>query len=116
MSPPGFAHSDLMPADRPAARVAGAALAGASAVAPGPVTLDTLSTGVPAVVREVSAPAAAPEWAQWLDEIGFIPGERVMVMARSVPGGDPLVVRVGNSTFALRRAEAACIGLEPAAR
>lgn len=105
-----------MPADRPAAWVTGAALAGAPAVAVVPVTLDSLPTGVPAVVREVWAPAAAPEWAQWLDEIGFIPGERVMVMARSVPGGDPLVVRVGNSTFALRRAEAACIGLEPAAR
>ncbi|MDZ7590058.1 MAG: FeoA family protein [Rubrivivax sp.] len=81
-----------------------------------PLTLDTLATGVPGVVRAVSAPAAAPEWAQWLDEIGFFPGESVMIMARGIPGGDPLVVRVGNSTFALRRAEAACIGLEPATR
>jgi ferrous iron transport protein A len=32
-----------------------------------------------------------------------------MVMNRALPGGDPLVVRVGNSTFALRRVEAACI-------
>jgi len=77
-------------------------------------TLDALATGVAAVVQAVAAPAQAPEWAQWLDEIGFIPGERVMVTARGVPGGDPLVVRVGNSTFALRRAEAACIHLEPA--
>jgi ferrous iron transport protein A len=79
-------------------------------------TLDALAAGVPAVVRSVTAPATAPEWAQWLDEIGFFPGERVMVMARGLPGGDPLVVRVGNSTFALRRAEAACIALEPGAR
>ena len=79
-----------------------------------PVTLDALATGVAAVVQAVATPAQAPEWAQWLDEIGFIPGERVMVTARGVPGGDPLVVRVGNSTFALRRAEAACIHLEPA--
>ena len=78
-------------------------------------TLDDLPTGVPAVVLAVNAPAAAPEWGQWLDEIGFFPGERVMVMARGVPGGDPLVVRVGNSTFALRRAEAACIRIEPPA-
>ena len=77
-------------------------------------TLDTLATGVAAVVRAVTAPVQAPEWAQWLDEIGFIPGERVMVTARGVSGGDPLVVRVGNSTFALRRAEAACVHLEPA--
>ena len=81
-----------------------------------PVTLDALATRVPAVVRSVTAPATTPEWGQWLDEIGFFPGERVMVMARGIPGGDPLVVRVGNSTFALRRAEAACITLEPPAR
>ena len=30
-------------------------------------------------------------------------------MARGLPGGDPLVVRIGQSTFALRRAEAACV-------
>jgi len=87
-----------------------------AAAAAGSFTLDALATGVVAVVQSVAAPAAAPEWAQWLDEIGFFPGERVMVMARGIPGGDPLVVRVGNSTFALRRAEAACIALEPQAR
>ena len=32
-----------------------------------------------------------------------------MVMTRALPGGDPLVVRVGSSTFALRRVEAACV-------
>ncbi|MDO8419189.1 MAG: FeoA family protein [Rubrivivax sp.] len=78
-------------------------------------TLDTSPIGRPAVVQAVTAPAAAPEWGPWLDEIGFFPGERVMVMARGLPGADPLVVRVGNSTFALRRAEAACVRLEPAA-
>ena len=52
---------------------------------------------------------AAPEWGRWLEEIGFIPGERVTLMARGMPGGDPLMVRVGDSTFALRRAEAACV-------
>ena len=93
-----------------------ARLVNGAAAGSAPFTLDALTTGVPAVVRAVTAPTTAPEWAQWLDEIGFFPGERVMVMARGIPGGDPLVVRVGNSTFALRRAEAACIALEPAAR
>lgn len=74
-------------------------------------TLDAWPTGQAAVVAAVGARADAPEWAQWLEEIGFIPGERVTVMARGLPGGDPLVVRVGNSTFALRRAEAACVVL-----
>ena len=42
-------------------------------------------------------------------EIGFLPGERVRVVARSLGGGDPLAVRVGGSTFALRRREAALV-------
>jgi ferrous iron transport protein A len=60
-------------------------------------------------VSAVTVPAHAPEWARWLEEIGFIPGERVTLLARGLLGGDPLVVRVGTSTFALRLAEAACI-------
>ncbi|MHB1214864.1 MAG: FeoA family protein [Thiobacillus sp.] len=64
-------------------------------------------------VKRVNAPAHAPEWQDWLQEIGFIAGERVMVMARAQPGGDPLVVRVGSSTFALRIAEAACVEITP---
>lgn len=72
-------------------------------------TLDRLPIGQMCTVHDVRAPADAPEWAQWLEEIGFIAGERVTLMARGMPGADPLVVRVGLSTFALRRAEAACI-------
>ncbi|WP_084153793.1 FeoA family protein [Simplicispira psychrophila] len=42
-------------------------------------------------------------------EIGFLPGERLRVVARSFPGGDPLAVRVGRTTFALRRREAGLV-------
>lgn len=72
-------------------------------------TLELASIGHALVVQQVHASPAAPEWARWLEEIGFIVGEQVMLMARGLPGGDPLVVRVGQSTFALRRAEAACV-------
>lgn len=75
--------------------------------------LDDLALERSARVLRVTAPAGAPEWAAWLAEIGFLPGERVAILARGRPGGDPLVVRVGDSTFALRRAEAACIEVEP---
>ncbi len=78
---------------------------------PPPQPLDTLPLRVPATVANVSSPPGAPEWPRWLAEIGFLPGEQVSVLARGVPGGDPLVVRVGDSTFALRRAEAACIAV-----
>lgn len=76
------------------------------------VTLDHALIGQSFTVREVVASPGAPEWASWLEEIGFVAGERVTLMARAMPGGDPLVVRVGLSTFALRRAEAACIRVE----
>jgi ferrous iron transport protein A len=79
------------------------------------IPLDELALHQAAQVLELRAPAAAPEWARWLAEIGFIPGERVMLLARGRPGGDPLVVRIGDSTFALRRAEAVCIRVEVAA-
>jgi ferrous iron transport protein A len=54
------------------------------------------------------------ERARQLEEIGFLPGEQVSVMTRALPGGDPMVVRVGLSTFALRAAEAACIEVHAA--
>ena len=49
-------------------------------------------------------------------ELGFVPGEQVRVVAESFPGGDPMAVRVGNSTFALRRHEAMWVevsGVQP---
>jgi ferrous iron transport protein A len=76
------------------------------------LTLDALALNKPMTVAAVQAPEAMPEWARWLEEIGFIPGESVTLLARGVPGGDPLMVRVGSSTFALRRAEAACVLVE----
>ena len=60
-------------------------------------------------VDAVLAPASTPEWAGQLQDIGFLAGEQVAVIARGLPGGDPLVVRVGMSTFALRVVEAACV-------
>ena len=39
-----------------------------------------------------------------------------MLITRGLPGGDPLVVRIGQSTFALRRAEAACVRVAAADR
>ena len=76
-----------------------------------PLTLAQALTGQPHRVRTLLAPAHAPEWQQWLEELGFVSGEHVSVLARALPGQDPLVVRVGQSTYALRRAEADCVHL-----
>jgi ferrous iron transport protein A len=76
--------------------------------------LDRLALHQPARVHCVDALAASQpaERVQQLIDIGFVPGERVAVVAAAWPGGDPLVVRVGHSRFALRRAEAACVQVE----
>lgn len=41
-----------------------------------------------------------------LQELGFLPGERLHVHAESFLGKDPMAIRIGNSIFALRRLEA----------
>lgn len=47
-----------------------------------------------------------------LRDLGFVAGARCEVLARMWLGGDPLVVRIGGSTFALRRAEAAAVRVQ----
>lgn len=44
-----------------------------------------------------------------LQELGFVPGEKIRVVAESFPRRDPIAVKLGNTTFALRRHEAALI-------
>jgi ferrous iron transport protein A len=93
------------------------ALTGAAARSRVPMTsyrLDKAPKGRVFTVRQVQSDPQVPERARQLEEIGFFPGEQVMVMARGFLGGDPLVVRVGQSTFALRGSEAACVQLEAA--
>lgn len=78
-------------------------------------TLDQMPSQVPAWVSGFARPSdpvlaaqASPVLLR-LVEIGFLPGEPVQVMARGFPMADPLAVRVGHSTFALRAHEAALI-------
>lgn len=51
--------------------------------------------------------------ARRLRELGFVAGEQVRIVARGLRPSDPLVVHVGSTRFALRRAEAARIIVEP---
>ena len=76
--------------------------------------LDELDDECDAVVVSVHSADGAlpPELVRRMNEIGFLPGERVRIMARGIPGGTPLAVRVGTSTFALRRIEARCVQVE----
>ena len=72
------------------------------------MTVNQLPIGSVSQVERVNAPITKPELAQQLEDIGFISGEQVTVLRSSLLG-DPLMVRIGSSTFALRRAEAQLI-------
>ena len=81
-----------------------------------PVPLADLRRGEIAQVSGLSASKAFDDGSEdsaallaRLRDLGFVAGARCQVIARMWLGGDPLVVRIGGSTFALRRAEAAAI-------
>ena len=81
------------------------------------ITLFDLPTGQEATVSSgpvaAGGDAAERELALRLFEVGFIDGERVRIVARGHPGGDPVAVRVGNTMFALRRFEAERVLVAP---
>lgn len=78
------------------------------------VRLSELKKGASAVVREVEEVHAADPIARRLRELGFVMGEPVRVVASGPVGGDPLLVQIGYTRFALRRAEAARVLIEAA--
>ncbi|MES2047817.1 MAG: FeoA family protein [Pseudomonadota bacterium] len=86
---------------------------------PAAITLDQLRVGDRALVSDVSANQNSAngntfDISRRLKELGFIKGEAVRILHRGYFGGEPLAVRIGQSTFALRLFEAALIGVVPA--
>ncbi|MFM2341682.1 MAG: hypothetical protein RLZZ592_1335 [Pseudomonadota bacterium] len=60
-------------------------------------------------------PHAMPDAvAQRLEELGFVPGETIRVVARGPFGREPIAVQVGFTRFALRRAEAERVMIDSA--
>lgn len=80
-------------------------------------TLDKLKHGTVAVVTDLGhaldKSLHTTEILRRLQELGFVTGERVRVLQRGVPGGEPIAVRVGSSTFALRGFEASLVSVIP---
>lgn len=81
------------------------------------ICLDAFPVGSVGRVASVKADgndAQGVDLARRLMELGFLPGEPVRVLHRAFPSGDPLAVRIGSSTFALRRFEAALVAVTTA--
>ena len=84
------------------------AVAGANVVG-----LHTLAVSQPARVVDLASSDEGDEGLLLrLMEIGFLPGETVRIVATGFPGPDPLAVRIGQATFALRRHEASKVLVE----
>jgi ferrous iron transport protein A len=83
------------------------------ALDPGFVSLAALPPGTTARVVSVGSIASAlSALERRLLEFGFVSGEQVEILAEARPGRDPFVVRVGNTTLALRRREAQSVWVE----
>ncbi len=78
---------------------------------PNSVVSDSLAqvpVGAPAWVLRIrpAAEEAERQLNQRLMEVGFVEGEELRVIAHGHPGREPIAVRIGGTTFALRRFEA----------
>ncbi len=70
------------------------------------MTLSELPLHAPAVVESVQDLHANDAIARRLRELGFVKGEEVRLVAKGPVGGEPLLVQVGFTRFALRISEA----------
>jgi len=76
---------------------------------PRPISLSTIAVNQPVVVHEVRSGRLTLEGGDVglrLQELGFVAGEHLRVIAHGYPGREPIAVRIGSTTFALRRFEA----------
>ena len=75
--------------------------------------LSELAKGATAVIHDVEDSQLNDPISRRLRELGFVRGEPVRIVAQGPIGGDPLLVEIGFTRFALRRAEAARVQVTP---
>jgi ferrous iron transport protein A len=76
------------------------------------VDLSQLAKDATAQVLGVQSRDANDAIAQRLLDLGFVAGERVKCISLAPFGGDPMLVQIGYTRFALRKAEAARVHVE----
>ena len=77
------------------------------------VRLSNLPKGAAAIVDRVDDVQANDPIAQRLRDLGFVAGEWLQRVAHGPFGGDPLLIRIGSTRFALRKSEAARVTVHP---
>lgn len=80
------------------------------------MTLSELPLHTSAVVESVQDLHANDAIARRLRELGFVKGEEVRLVAKGPVGGEPLLVQVGFTRFALRISEAKHVVVDAASQ
>lgn len=80
------------------------------------MTLSELPLHTSAVVESVQDLHANDAIARRLRELGFVQGEEVRLVAKGPVGGEPLLVQVGFTRFALRISEAKRVVIDAASQ
>lgn len=80
------------------------------------MTLSELPLHTSAVVESVQDLHANDAIARRLRELGFVKGEEVRLVAKGPVGGEPLLVQVGFTRFALRVSEAKRVVVDAASQ
>ncbi|MHC1653670.1 FeoA family protein [Stenotrophomonas maltophilia] len=80
------------------------------------MTLSELPLHTSAVVESVQDLHANDAIARRLRELGFVKGEEVRLVAKGPVGGEPLLVQVGFTRFALRISEAKRVVIDVASQ
>lgn len=78
----------------------------------GILNLSQLKQGNTAYIQHVQSNSDDDSIAQRLLELGFVQGERVRCLSLAPFGGDPILVQIGFTRFALRKNEAARVFVE----
>lgn len=76
------------------------------------VNLSDLPRGAGGIVVSVESVGTNDVIARRLRDLGFVAGEAVSVLAFGPISREPILVRIGDARFALRRAEAARVQLQ----
>lgn len=81
------------------------------------VRLSDLKVKQTAIIRKVNRTldgdtAQTDLVASRLETLGFVPGTKVQVITKGIFGGDPILIQVGFTRFALRKVEAEKIEIE----